>query len=153
MEEVGNLNDEEGIEIELRKGREEIMIEEGIGVGKILMKDNGERSEVEKEEKRMKGLIIGEFEVEGKRSELGEKKVDILKEMRKVRMEGDMRIMKGSKIEVDIIKRIGREFIEEDNIVENIEDEMLMREFFKIKNMELEVGEGFLKIEIVINRK
>ncbi len=128
------------------------MLEAGLGVGTLFLPDNGDRRAVETAETSLKGFIIGEFAVAGKRREFGEKPVDIFKAMRTVRMAGDLRLLPGRQLAVDILQRIGRAFLEAANLVAHLDAALFLREFFQLKNLAFEVGDGFFKIEIVIHR-
>src|SRR5690606_500323 len=121
LEAVGHFHDADSLAVAFRAGRAEIVLETGLGVGALFLPDDGDGLTVEAAETGLKGFVIGELAVAGKRREFGEQPLDIFQAVRAVRMAGDLRLLPRGQLAIDVLQRIRRTLLEATNLVAHLD--------------------------------
>ena len=106
IEPVGHFHDADGLAIAFRPGHAEIVLEPALGGVAFFLTQNGDRLTIEAAKAGLNGRVFGKLAIASHGLPFGDQRLDVIGEVRPLRMTRDLGLLPGREFFVDFHQRL-----------------------------------------------
>ena len=147
-ETVGKLHEAHGLAIAFRPRHAEIVLDARLGVGALFLADDADRPAAEPAETADDRRVLAKLPVTRQGREIVHERLDIVAEMRPLRMPRDLRFLPGREIGIKIGQCLLGLGFETRQLLANGYGVALRREHAQFQDLGFKLGDRFFKVEI-----
>ncbi len=147
-EAVGELHQADRLAVALGLGHAEIVADAGLGVVTLLLAEDRDRTTAEAAETREHGGVLAEGAVAGERGPFLDEGADVVDRVGTVRMAGDLRLLPGRQLGVEIHQRLGGLGLQLGDVVGDGDGVTRLRQRLQLLDLAVQVGHRLFELEV-----
>ena len=152
VETVGELHHAHRLAVALRPRHAEIVLEAGLRVLALLLREDRDRIAAKAAEAGDDRLVLAELSVAGERLEIGDEAGDVVLCVRPVGMAGDLRLLPGRQPGIDAGERVARLALERRDLVGDRDAVGARLQPPQLLDLAFEVGDRLFEVEVGSHR-